>query len=118
MPRGKPLLYLSDEMKKRLAKTRDYEKQYAFPKVTIYDKQMTVPEFVREAGSTDPEWSNVFNAIGHDIQKVLNPEYDFYGTCLFWGAFFRALENIKTRENLSEKAISMDAENRGDRQHG
>lgn len=98
------MIYLSDEMKKRLAKSRYYEKVYPFPRVKIHEKEMTVPEFVREAGATSPEWSMVFNKICEDIEKAFHFGFEAVGTASFWGLFHGVLTEIEKRTKLSELA--------------
>ena len=104
MPRGKPLLYLSDELKKRLAKAKYYEGILPFPKYEIRGKQWTLPEFVREAGATDPQWSNVFNVICGDLETTRKYGFDEIGTSNFWMDFESVLVDIEMRMRLSFQA--------------
>lgn len=105
------MIYLSDEMKKRLATSRYYEKVYPFPRVTIHDREMTVPDFVREAGAKSQEWSNVLNKICEDIEKAFHFGFEAVGTAQFWGLFHGVLADIEERIKLSELA---EQENCGD----
>ena len=90
-------MYLSDELKKRLEKSRPYEKLYPFPKCEVNGKMMSMPEIVREIGATDKELSNLFNAICEDMTKINNLGYDFFGTAFFWAGFQWTLISIEEK---------------------
>ena len=93
--------YLSDEMKRRLKRSLEYEKYFPFPKFKVGDREITLPDFVREKGATDPQWSNLFNKICGVIQKDYNPGYDFLGCSAFWSMVTDTLDDIGKRMNIS-----------------